>query len=319
MIRQSHVCVVLLWLGSGCGLLLDLDAEGEAPADAEADATSGRVDASATDARGTDAGAADAGLADTGTDAGMSLDPCDPGWLGEGVIAAYDFDYNFRESIGAGAPDAYPAPEPDAMPWWPAPCGATALGFDGRSYAIIPHWDRWQEVRSVDFWLIAPTMTTAGRPRGILSRDANTHGDGGHLTVARSNSNRITVRVQPDRSRPEEEKRCSPPYDLTRWVHVGVNVGSPSLELWIDGVLVDEVGVDEVSENLATLGCSDDVEIHPTEPIDLCCTSAPWVLGGSNVESTEGTVDLLRDLLPDGAMDRLRFSTERRDFSAAAR
>jgi hypothetical protein len=311
---------LLLSLGPGCGLLIDFAGEGEAPPDGAP------LDAPNDAGVSADGGVADAGRGEAGADAAMTFDPCDPAVLAEGVIAAYEFENNHGDSAGLGAPEADRAPNAEAMTWFPGPCG-TALGFDGVNYAVIPHWERWHEVKSVDFLLYAPTAPPGQTPRGVLSRDGNTNGSGGHITVGRSSTDRITVRLQSDSETLDEDKRCSRRLDLGDWVHVGINVGDgalvsgPELELWVNGEPFDERGVDRTLENLANLGCSDHTPLGlPSVTPNLCCTTAPWVLGAANMESPEGTLDRLEAPLPDGgAMDRLRFSTVRRDFSRVAR
>lgn len=288
----AAACILL----GGCGLVLDLDqidggghradASPDAPVAADAervgDASPLRPDATATDA--------------------AAARPCGEGWLDEGVFATYGFE---RDLTGGPA-----APEgvfhPDASSGWtdgPPGCGE-ALALDGIRHVVLPSIDAWNEVRSIDFWLLADAVPSS--VAGVLSRDASGQVTGGHFSVIRSSTGRLFARVQPaDPGDVDEETSCSAAIDLSGWIHVGINVGEPELELWIDGMKMN----DPSPSTVGVVSCGRRLEPSP----DLSGNSNPWVVGAGAWESADGLPDPTAFPL-EGAIDELRFSRSRRAF-----
>jgi hypothetical protein len=94
------------------------------------------------------------------------------------------------------------------------------------------------------------------------------------------------------------------PVPRQTWVHVGVNVGPPGVELWIDGVR--QAGIGRFDQTGGQPGSCD-----ATGPADPLPPGAdPWFLGGAPRD--DGVSGFF------GRIDQLRFASRRRDFSVFA-
>ena len=180
-------------------------------------------------------------------------------------------------------------------------CG-NALRFDGTgSYLTIadsPAWDL--AIGSVDLWL--RFTNTAGAEEGIVSRDALANAKPGHLLVLRLCDGRILARVQ---GTSNEGIRCSAPVPHKRWAHVGINFGSPGLELYVDGVPATFKGPVSCPERVWQCGS--------TFAKGIVGNDNPWVLGGSSGTSGEGqATPVIKPMR--GKIDSLRISRVRRSF-----
>ena len=101
--------------------------------------------------------------------------------------------------------------------------------FDGKDdLVVIPHDNRFHlDAGTVCFFFLADDLE---RNQGLLSRDANGHGEGGHLTIS-LDDRRVYVRLQ-DRKKSHEvrsEKLHS------GWNHVAFSWGKNGMQLYVDG------------------------------------------------------------------------------------
>lgn len=309
--------VLILPLFSGCGLVLDI---GDTPDGADASNDSGPADASvAPDA----SPASDASPAVDGSlaDAGPPPAPCAPGWLDEGVFSAYGFDGDLADRLDATMHgEARPAGVEAVFRTEPGPTPGCdqALTLGGGRFVVIAHRPEWDEVRSIDFWLLSPNAPF--NRGGVISRDASGEARPGHMTLARTRDEQLMLRVQvPPIEGDNDEKHCSEPtVDLSQWVHVGINLGDPaepesSVELWVDGVRMDAPLVADLMTS--AFGCDNGAG----DPVGIAGNENPWVVGASSHPSDEGFAEPIEYPHPEGAIDELRFSRVRRDFRLAAR
>ncbi len=187
-----------------------------------------------------------------------------------------------------------------------APCGRSLQASPSGAVGIAPVPVLRIDDGSVDFFFRvgAPPPTRSGI---ILSRDGS-GAIGGHLLVAYNRQGRLVVRLQEEGAVGEENLRCSEVL-TPGWVRVGINFGSPDLELFIDGIEQRWVGTTFLFAN--PVDCIADRFVQGL-------TDAPTAIsiGAGNYSSTPGTNDLLRDHVePDWRIDEVRFSNVRRDFA----
>lgn len=188
----------------------------------------------------------------------------------------------------------------------PERCGE-AIFFPGgclESWIEIEHTPEWDDVMSIDFWL----WQNPAEVSGVLSRDASSADRPGHITVAIESMGRLYVRIQ--RSETIETTVCSEESlaDLT-WIHVGINLGFPRLELWIDGVL--QAGSGSITIGSADVPCDGELG----GPYGIDGNENPWVIGGITWMSEEGSAEPVTSMADATAIDQLRFSSSRQDFS----
>lgn len=283
--------------------MLDLGSE-------RADASTGDLDAGGR-ADAADAAAMDGGLSDA--EVTPLPAPCTPGWLDEGVFAAYRFEGGLTDSLG-GAPTGTARPEGATTadltfpPGPTADCG-TALAADDAHYVVITDDDDWSDrVRSLDFWFYsaAPPFPFL---EGILSRDAEGIALPGHMSLVRNTAGQLALRLQDASRDTADEKICSPATTAEGWVHVGVNLGAPGVQLWVNGVEVDA----PLLEGASYAGVFTCQQRAPT-PFDIDGNDNPWVLAAASFQSVEGTGEPVERPLSEAAIDELRFSSERREF-----
>jgi len=180
----------------------------------------------------------------------------------------------------------------------------------GDSYGEIPDHADWQLAEgSVDLWFRLD-QPSANEEADILSRDANNQALPGHLTLIRA-GDYLIARLQDDAK--GQFHRC---HKLTldgAWHHVGINLGPPDLQLFVDGEEVAKIGTPiDIPRYDVNVDCD------ASTTLGIAGNDNPWVVGASARTSTEGQATPVG--LPSRvAVDNLRISNRRRDFDAAAR
>ena len=194
------------------------------------------------------------------------------------------------------------------------PCGALCLAFTdstANAYVEIPDRDVWDlTVGSVDLYvrLDRQLSPSAGAAQTILSRDARGIANPGHFNLWYDPvEGRLAVRIQG--AGPVTEVACSDAnLDLSSWTHVGVNFGSGGLALYINGELQsDRVGV-------AARPFGSSCGLSGADP-GIAGNDNPWAIGVGTTDSEEGSVRPAWGPIGRGAVDHLRISGARRDFS----
>ena len=285
-----------------CALLLGcaIDTAGLRPADA-----GGRRDARGGDAQ-PPVDAPDAPDAPGARDAGTG--PCAS--RDADTIALWDFESGLPTVLRdvAGGHDGSGVRGPMAVDG-PEGCG-TALGLGGSeppAYGVIPDsTDFHLAMGSIDLWVRydGDLGLASDPPRGILSRDATGKAPG-HFTLLLAGNGVLIVRVQTTGA---EVVLCSDsPVTPSTWTHVGVLLGAPEVELWVDGRLQTRTGF--VTGRLALGACGE------TFDTGIAGNANPWVFGAGSWESAEGTGAPLAGYLAPAALDHVRISSVRRDFA----
>jgi hypothetical protein len=215
----------------------------------------------------------------------------------------------------------------DALGSVPGRCGRAVrfppLGSAGHAIAdgTSPAFDL--TMASIDFWLrtpdhpVDPVQTVS-----VLSRDSMGLLEPGHLTVYLDLDGHIIVRLQTTDPRDDAWLCTEQPLTPERWTHVGVNFGSPALELVVDGVphasveprttLTPPTAGATPAERPADCGNS------LTDGRGIAGNDEPWILGASSQNTALGTADPVNGGFASGELDHLRISRVRRDFSAYA-
>lgn len=111
--------------------------------------------------------------------------------------------------------------------------GNGAVAFDGQSGCIVvQHHDKFLLDRgTVACWVKADDVA---RKQGVLSKDANGFGEGGHLTIS-IDQGQIVVRLQSRTDSYEVHGAIG----KHRWAHVAFTFGGEGMRLFVDGKLVD--------------------------------------------------------------------------------
>jgi len=229
----------------------------------------------------------------------------------EGVVALYTFDQdqgraqvadvvgNHNGSVQLGLAATVDGPDGCDR--------AFSFGSDDQ-YIVIddsPDWDL--EVGSVDLWLWLPAELANNI--GVFSRDLDQRQAPGHISFFVDIEGRAVLRVQPQDDELENSNdavACSAAaLPLEQWVHLGINFGPPAVELFVDGQLATGEGPDAI---IGGWDCG-----QPGE-YGIAGNDLPWVVGRSTFRSLEvlGTLEFPAS---GGAIDHLRISSERRDFS----
>ncbi len=220
------------------------------------------------------------------------------------TISVYRFEYDLTDAAN-NHPANYAGSITPQFVDAPPNCGV-ALALQTRYFVYIgdhPDWDITSG--SIDFWYL-PGAISYANPGGILSRDADGSASPGHITFyqAGGGSGRIVVRMQDG----NDLYLCSDePIIPGVWTHIGLNFGPPVVELYVDGVLQGYTG--SVPFYSGTVGCG----VAGTHGI--AGNNNFWVLGASADVSGEGSMDGLRGFLDGAAINALRISSVRRDFS----
>jgi hypothetical protein len=231
----------------------------------------------------------------------------------EGVIALYTFDQdegsaqladsagNHSAALQLGVVTTVDGPDD---------CDR-AFSFDagGDPYIVIddsPDWDL--EVGSIDLWFWLPAQLTDHV--GVFSRDVRERDEPGHISLFVDIEGHAQVRVQPEDDSSEnlnDAVSCSvAPLPRERWVHLGVNFGSPAVELYVDGLLARGEGAHALS---------DEWFCGQSGGFGIAGNDLPWVVGRSTYRSS-GALETPELPASGCAIDHLRISSERRDFAS---
>lgn len=194
-------------------------------------------------------------------------------------------------------------------PTWtdgPLGCGR-AIGFPlgGTTHVELPDSMDWHlPDGSLDFWFRRDTGTGTAV---LLSRERDEFGNG-HFAVLLSNREEVYVRLQ--NAAEQESASCSEPLAVGEWHHIGVNFGAGGLELWLDGEVTLRTDVGQVTDSVGQLTMQCDgggtVSLRPADVLE-------WVVGASGIRATASGE--WSDFFNGGAIDYLRISSVRRDFS----
>jgi hypothetical protein len=184
---------------------------------------------------------------------------------------------------------------------------AFSFGANGQ-YIVIgdsPSWD--VDVGSIDLWLRLPAELSGHV--GVLSRDLDGRDQPGHLSLFVDNLGRAIVRIQPQRAdldNSSDAVSCSAGF-LPRetWVHLGVNFGSPAVELYVEGRLEQWTG---------THAITGDWLCGQPGAYGIAGNDLPWAIGRTPFQS-RSALELLEYPAMGCAIDHLRISSQRRDFS----
>jgi hypothetical protein len=229
----------------------------------------------------------------------------------EGVIALYTFDEDqgraqVADVVGShnGAVQLGLVVTVDG----PEGCDrAFSFGSQGQ-YIVIddsPDWDL--EVGSVDLWLWLPAQLVDNI--GVFSRDVDQRRAPGQISLFVDVEGRAVLRVQPqddELDNSNDAVACSAaPLAREQWVHLGVNFGPPAVELYVDGQLAAGEGAHAI---IAGWDCG-----QPGE-YGIAGNDLPWVVGRSTFRSV-GVLETLEFPASGCAIDHLRISSERRDFT----
>lgn len=187
---------------------------------------------------------------------------------------------------GVGGTTVGPRPE----------CG-TAYDTSGGQRLVIPDSSEFDLGEgSIDFYVRVPPP---GTTRGVIGRDALDQNLPGHLGVHFQADNSLTVRLQ---TTTDQVFRCSPVLAEGDWIFVGINLGPPDLEMYVDGVLADEATADA-----GAITCGGAMTTG------IAGNDNPFVVGFSVGTSGEGS-DVPVTLPLDGAVDEIRLSRVRRSY-----
>ncbi len=265
------------------------------------DASAGGPDAAVlADAGEPPDAAPDAAPADAAVDAGDDLCPDADG----DTIALYRFDPDGDLTDSAGDHDGELVGAALQSPGGQAGCGqAVAFAAGGSSFIEVDASDDFDLASgSIDLFVRSGPL---GTERGIFSRDAIGVG-AGHFTALIDEDGRFVVRLQAIGS---EDVVCSDALAVPgQWHHLAINFGAPRAELYLDGVL----GTTDDAVTILDTGnftCNTD---H-TQGIDT--DGLPWVFGAENSASDNGDTDGAAGFFEGGAIDQVRISGVRRDFS----
>jgi hypothetical protein len=223
------------------------------------------------------------------------------------VIAHYRF-----ETIGPQIVDDTGVHHGSAV----GPSLRTAVGHAGNSvefpatspapHIVIPDSSDWDlQIGSIELW-IRPRSGTA--ISGIFSRDSSGTSNG-HIAMMQYRNQYFVIRLQTagDAGGGGGLFLCSNAAPRPGiWTHIGINLGAPAAELWVDGVLATRTGpIDLFGMNQCT---------SPGTPRAIHGTDDPWVLGAQGVGSTPGTASNIGDPFVGGAIDELIIRRTRRIF-----
>lgn len=180
------------------------------------------------------------------------------------------------------------------------------IGTPPGAYVVVPDSPEFDLLEgSIDLWV--RTSAQSG-DLGIFSRDS-TGTSGGQIALVQRQSTLI-VRLQRsiDGGGGGGAFICSEPVPLETWVHVGINLGAPKAELWVDGI--EQLSTQSISIFGVTANCG------AADARSLVGNDDPIVLGALGVQSEAGTSDQISFGFAAGAIDELRVLRTRQDFAA---
>jgi hypothetical protein len=188
--------------------------------------------------------------------------------------------------------------------------GGRALRFPAVSpspHVVVPNDAAWDlPIAAIEVW-VNPTQASAGEQRGIISRD-NLGTSDGHLALVQLHD-RYVVRVQraSDGINTTTMFLCSNQAPMAgQWTQIGINLGAPRAELWVDGVLGTRTDQFTLFGGTATCGSGDMRSIVGNDD--------PWVFGALAVLSDPGTANQISNPFLGGAIDDVTIWNERQLF-----
>jgi hypothetical protein len=229
------------------------------------------------------------------------------------TLALYTFDSDSGNTIRDAADSHHGtlvgAPDVRHVAGRPG-CGKALYLEPGNSkthHAAVPHSPDWElTTGSVDLWVRFDNSVDPAHPGhylGLLTRDATQVGPG-HFALLRLCDGAVTARIQ---TKTGEGFACSAPLEEHAWYHLGINFGPAGLELHVNG---------KRSARKDTIQCAKyNFKCGEGITTGIAGNSNPWVLGANSWDSTEGQATPVKGPL-GGALDSVRISKVRRDFSA---
>lgn len=174
-------------------------------------------------------------------------------------------------------------------------------------HVLVPNQAAWDLPEgAIELW-VRP-VASAGQI-GILSRDNSGTSDG-HFVLVQLADKFFVVRLQTstDGGAGGGVFLCSNQAPTPgAWMHVGINLGAPTAELWVDGVLGTRTDSFSIFGGQGTCNTASARSILGNDD--------PWVFGALSVQSQPGTTSLLSNPFVDGAIDELIIWRTRRDFA----
>ncbi len=233
--------------------------------------------------------------------------------IDDATVALYPFDGGLPLLDATGMHDGFLAGAQE-LSTVPGRRGCTeALRGASSGFGVIPdHPDFALTEGSFDLWF--RTESPLSNATGIVSRDASASPVPGHLTLFMSEVEdgdydelgHLAVRLQGTMA---QGVRCSEvPLPLDQWVHIGVNFGPPSLQLFIDGQLQSRAGT-------VSVGNSNFVPCNTDTVLGIDGNTNPWTVMASSISSDEGDYTPTIGFANGATLDDFRISSVRRDFS----
>lgn len=221
------------------------------------------------------------------------------------LVAHYRFDSTNRTIVDeTGEHDG----EAIAGITFPAGQAGNAIGFPATMptpHVVVPDSTAWDlAVGAIELW-VRTTNTTD--QLGILSRDGIGDLDG-HFALVQERDQFFAVRFQIART-DGDGYLCSNQAPIPdTWMHLVINLGAPSAELWVDGVLGTR------TDTFSLLGGTATCNNAGVRGLDG--NDSPWVFGALNSTSEPGTVSDITMPFAGGAIDELIIWRTRRELAS---
>lgn len=178
-------------------------------------------------------------------------------------------------------------------------------------HVVVPNSSAWDLPEgAIELW-VRPVGTS--EQLGIFSRD-NMGTSDGHIALVQDGQSFFAIRMQASADADAGIGRflCSDPAPIAdTWMHIGINLGPPAAELWVDGVLGQRT--DSVTLFGETAPCNN------AGPRSILGNDDPWVFGALNIASLPGTTSEITYPFAGGAIDELIIWRTRQDFSVRRR
>lgn len=180
-------------------------------------------------------------------------------------------------------------------------------------HVVVPNSSAWDLPEgAIELW-VRPVAAAAGEQIGILSRD-NMGTSDGHFALVQYGTQFFVIRMQSSVDADVGVSRvlCSE-QTLTpgTWMHLGINLGPPAAELWVDGT--------RGTRTDAIVIFGEGAACNSAEARSILGNDDPWVFGALNVASAPGTTTRLSHPFVEGAIDELVIWNKRQDFSVQRR
>ncbi len=222
-----------------------------------------------------------------------------PGRL-PGQVAGWSFDDPVR--LGAEMANRHTAVPEGRITTTEGPCGhKTAALFSDTGYFSVPHSSDWNlDSGSVDLWLRLPAGL-GDRFSGVLTRDAKETRLPGHFSLILDGAKRFGMRIQ---AAGTVVMLCSHATLVeNQWLHVAVNFGAPGAELYVNGQRQMGVG------SFGGEACGTNA------PAGIAGNANPWAIGANTWFSQEGQSGGVSEKFVGGAVDHIRITSQRHDWS----